>query len=120
MRRGRWRVARVSLPNREDVGGPERQVVVAIDGAPRTFTLIEAGEAQVAELNSPDHRVMLQANRWPIEDIELVTVTDLTPIWRAGAGLRRNFGPTSAWMSHPHEPVAQELAPGQPDRPHQF
>jgi hypothetical protein len=79
MRRGRWRVARLSTPKREEVGGAERPVVVPIDGAPRTFTLIEAGQAQVAELNLPDHRILLQAHRWPIEGIELVTVTDLTP-----------------------------------------
>jgi hypothetical protein len=77
-RRPRLRVGRISLPERDDVGGPDRPVVVPIDGAPRTFTLIEAGEAQVAELNLPDHRIILQAHRWPIEDIELVTVTDLT------------------------------------------
>jgi hypothetical protein len=77
--RSRWRVARVSTPKPEDVGGPERPVVVPIDGAPRTFTLIEAGEAQVAELNLPDHRIILQAHRWPVEEIELVTVTDLAP-----------------------------------------
>ncbi len=76
--RPRWRVGRVSLPKREDVGGAERPVVVPIDGAPRTFTLIEAGQAQVAELDPPDHRILLQAHRWPIQDIELVTVTDLT------------------------------------------
>jgi hypothetical protein len=58
-------VGRISLPKREDVGGPERPVVVPIDHVPRIFTLIEAGEAQVAELNLPDHRVMLQAQRWP-------------------------------------------------------
>jgi hypothetical protein len=64
---------------REDVGGAEQPVVVPIDGAPRTFTLIEAGEAQVAELDLPDHRIILQAHRWPIEDVELVTVSDLAP-----------------------------------------
>jgi hypothetical protein len=76
--RTRWRVGRISLPKREDVGGPERPVVVPIDGAPQAFMLMEAGESQVAELNLPDHRIILQAHRWPIEDIELVTVTDLT------------------------------------------
>ncbi len=84
-RRPRRRVGRISLPKREDVGGPERPVVVPIDHVPRTFVLIEAGEAQVAELNLPDHRVLLQSQQWPIEDIELVTVTDLTPYlegWR--------------------------------------
>jgi hypothetical protein len=77
-RRPRLRVGRISLPERDDVGGPERPVVVPIDGAPRTFTLIEAGEAQVAELNLPDHRIILQAHRWPIEETELVMVDDLT------------------------------------------
>lgn len=77
--RPRWRVGRASLPKREDAGGPERPIVVPIDGAPRTFTLIETGEAQVAELNLPDNRIIVQAHRWPIEDIELVTVTDLSP-----------------------------------------
>jgi hypothetical protein len=94
--RARWRVARVSTPKREDVGGAERPVVVPIDGTPRIFTLIEAGEAQVAELNLPDHRILLQAHRWPIEDIELVTVTDLAPYLegrhRAQAGLRAHLG----------------------------
>jgi hypothetical protein len=96
MRRGRWRVARVSTPKREDVGGPERPVTAPIDHAPQTFTLIEAGEAQVAELNLPDHRIILQANRWPIEDTELVTVTDLSPYLegrrRAQAQLRARLG----------------------------
>ncbi len=78
-RRPRLRVGRISLPKQKDVGGAERPVVVPIDGAPQTFTLTEAGQAQVAELNLPDHRIMLQAHRWPITDIELVTVTDLTP-----------------------------------------
>jgi hypothetical protein len=63
--RPRWRVGRISLPKRKEVGGAERPVVVPIDGAPRTFTLIEQGEAQVAELNLPDHRILLQAHRWP-------------------------------------------------------
>jgi hypothetical protein len=95
-RRPRWRVGRISLPKQEDVGGPERPVVVSIEGAPRTFTLIEAGEAQVAELNLPDHRTMLQAHRWPIEDIELVRVTDLSPYLngrrRAQARVRAHLG----------------------------
>jgi hypothetical protein len=94
--RPKRKLARVSLPERKDVGSPERQVAMPIDEAPRTFTLIEAGEAQVAELNLPDHRIILQANRWPIEDIELVTVTDLTPYLegrrRAQAQLRAHLG----------------------------
>jgi hypothetical protein len=69
---------------------------VPIDGAPRTFTLIEAGEAQVAELNLSDHRILLQAHRWPIEGVELVTVTDLSPYledWRrALTRLRTHLG----------------------------
>lgn len=35
--------------------------------------------AHAAELNLPDHRILLQAHRWPIQNTELVTVTDLTP-----------------------------------------
>jgi hypothetical protein len=89
-------VGRISLPKRKEVGGAERPVVVPIDGAPRTFTLIEAGEAQVAELNLSDHRILLPAHRWPIEGVELVTVTDLTPYledWRrALARLRTHLG----------------------------
>ena len=96
MRRGRWRVARVSTPKRDDVGGPERPVTIPIDGAPQTFTLIEADQSQVAELDLPDHRIVLQAHRWPIEDIELVTVTDLSPYLegrrRAQAKLRAHLG----------------------------
>jgi hypothetical protein len=96
MRRGRWRVARISTPKREDVGGPERPVTVPIDHAPQTFMLIETDQAQVAELNLPDHRIILQANRWPIEDTELVTVTDLSPYLegrrRAQAQLRARLG----------------------------
>lgn len=41
-RRPRLRVGRISLPEQKDVGGAERPVVVPIDHAPRTFTLIEA------------------------------------------------------------------------------
>ncbi len=67
-----------------------------IDHAPRTLTLIETGEVQVAELDLPDHRILLQAHRWPIEDIELVTVTDLTPYLvgrrRAQARVRAYLG----------------------------
>jgi hypothetical protein len=96
VRRPRWRVGRISLPKQEDVGGAERSVVVPIDGAPRTFTLIKAGRAQAAELDLPDHRIVLQANRWPIEDVELVTVTDLSPYLegrrRAQEPLRARLG----------------------------
>jgi hypothetical protein len=94
--RPRWRVGRISLPKREEVGGAERPVAVPIDQVPWTFTLIEAGEAQVAELNLPDHRILLQAHRWPIGGIELVTVTDLGPYLegrrRARARLRARLG----------------------------
>lgn len=89
-------MARFSLPKQKDVGGAERPVVVPINGTPRTFTLIEADQAQVAELDLPDHRIILQANRWPLEDVELVTVTDLTPYLegrrRAQAQLRACLG----------------------------
>jgi hypothetical protein len=94
--RPRWRVGRISLPKWKEVGGAERPVVVPIDGAPRTFTLIEEGQAQVAELNLPDHRILLRAHRWPIDGVELVTVTDLSPYledWRrARARLRARLG----------------------------
>jgi hypothetical protein len=58
--------------------------------------LIEEGEAQVAELDLPDHRILLQAHRWPIQDIELVTVADLAPYLegrrRVEAQLRARLG----------------------------
>ncbi len=95
-RRPRWRVGRISVPKRKEVGGAERPVVVPIDRAPRTFTLLEEGEAQVAELNLPDHRIILQAHRWPIAGVELVAVTDLIPYledWRRDrARLRARLG----------------------------
>ena len=94
--RPRWRVGRISLPRREEVGGAERPVIVPIDGAPRTLTLLEADQAQVAELDLPDHRILLQAHRWPIQDIELMAVTDLSPYLegrrRAQAQLRARLG----------------------------
>jgi hypothetical protein len=94
--RPRWRVGRISFPKRQEVGGAERPMVVPIDAGPRTFTLLEEGQVQVAELVLPDHRILLQAHRWPIERVALVTVTDLTPFlenWRRDrARLRARLG----------------------------
>lgn len=93
--RPRFRIGRISLPRREDVGGPEGPVAVPIDGTPRPFTLIEAGEAQAAELNLPDHRIILQAHRWPIRTIELVRVTDLALYLE---GRRRAYERIRDWL----------------------
>jgi len=71
------------VPKQESLGEAERPVVVPIDQVPQSFALLEKDAVQVAELNLPDHRVVLWAHRWPIEDVELVTVTDLTPYLEA-------------------------------------
>jgi hypothetical protein len=68
-----------SMPKREDVGGSERLLAVPIDQTPWDFTLIEEGVVQAAELMMADHRIIIKGHRWPIESIELVTVTDLAP-----------------------------------------
>lgn len=68
-----------SVPKRETVGGSERLLAVPIDQVPQDFTVIEEGVVQAAELNLRDHRITLRAHRWPIEDVELVTITELVP-----------------------------------------